>query len=94
MISHEIRTPLNVIYGLCELLWYEAKLETTCGYYLGTVLASSTILLSIINDILDFSKFHTSAFTLEPSHCFLRSTIEMALTPLVSKATLARRTLA
>lgn len=59
-ISHEIRTPLNAIVGFAELLQSETSTKShyseTHKNFLGNIMTSGRVLLSLINDILDLSK--------------------------------------
>lgn len=73
-MSHELRTPLNAVLGFSELAQQSDDLATQKNY-LGKIIASGKILLSIINDILDFSKIDAGKLILEEVPFNLRDTL-------------------
>lgn len=68
MISHELRTPLNAVIGFSELMATEAfgplGHENYRGY-IGDILNSARLLLSLINEILDFIKLDARQMTFD-----------------------------
>lgn len=56
-VSYEFRTPLNTIIGFTQMLEqrYFGKLTDQQEVYVGGILDSSQVLLSLINDILDMA---------------------------------------
>lgn len=63
-MSHELRTPMNGVLGMAQLLQDEPLSETQRGY-VGTIVSSGELLLSLINDVLDFSKVEADRLQLE-----------------------------
>ena len=80
-MSHEIRTPLNGIIGFTRLLG-RSHLTKKQEDYVGTIMSSSQVLLTIINDVLDFCKIEAGKLMLENRSTNLRESIEEVLTML------------
>lgn len=59
-MSHELRTPMNGLLGMASIL-QETELDTEQKDYLGTIVESAEIMLSLINDILDLSKIESGS---------------------------------
>jgi two-component system cell cycle sensor histidine kinase PleC len=88
-MSHELRTPLNAILGFSDLIANESLGPVgTARYrdYAFDINASGNHLLSLINDILDVAKIEAGKMEIEPAPLDPKSTIEMALTVITSKA--------
>jgi two-component system sensor histidine kinase BarA len=80
-MSHEIRTPLNGIIGFARLLG-RSNLTKKQDDYVGTIMSSSQVLLTIINDVLDFCKIEAGKLMLDNRSTNLRESIEEVLTML------------
>ena len=80
-MSHEIRTPLNGIIGFARLLG-RSNLTKKQEDYIGTIMSSSQVLLTIINDVLDFCKIEAGKLMLDNRSTNLRESIEEVLTML------------
>ena len=80
-MSHEIRTPLNGIIGFARLLG-RSNLTRKQEDYVGTIMSSSQVLLTIINDVLDFCKIEAGKLMLDNRSTNLREVIEEVLTML------------
>ena len=80
-MSHEIRTPLNGIIGFTRLLG-RSHLTKKQEDYVGTIMSSSQVLLTIINDVLDFCKIEAGKLMLDNRSTNLRESIEEVLTML------------
>ncbi|MBU2865107.1 response regulator [Reinekea forsetii] len=74
-MSHEIRTPLNGIIGFARLLT-RSNLTKKQEDYVGTILSSSQVLLTIINDVLDFCKIEAGKLMLDQRSTNLKVAIE------------------
>lgn len=77
-MSHEIRTPLNGIIGFARLLG-RSNLTKKQEDYVGTIMSSSQVLLTIINDVLDFCKIEAGKLMLDNRSTNLREAIEDVL---------------
>lgn len=62
-MSHEIRTPMNAIIGMSQIALRE-EMSGKAREYLGQVLSSAEMLLTIINDILDYSKLEAQKMSI------------------------------
>lgn len=63
-MSHEIRTPMNAVIAYSELLSHFELTEKQYDY-IGKIMISSQVLLSIINDILDLNKMEAGMIEME-----------------------------
>lgn len=62
-MSHEIRTPLNAVMGLARIGQRDSN-DTQTRNLFGSILKSSSHLLSIINSVLDFSKLEAGMLSI------------------------------
>ncbi len=85
-MSHEIRTPLNAIIGFSKLV-SKTALTRDQHAYVGNIIASGELLLTVINDVLDFSKIEAGKLALEQVSFDLRRCIEQVLNIIQYKAT-------
>lgn len=63
-MSHEIRTPLNAVLGFSGLL-AQGPLDERQRRYVGIVLDTGRMLLSMVNDLLDLSKLEAGKISIE-----------------------------
>lgn len=84
-LSHEMRTHLNSIIGFSELL-KTAGLNEKQQRYVGNILKSGSLQLSIIRDLLDLSKVETGKMELSLERINVPDAIEETLAPLKEMA--------
>ena len=80
-MSHELRTPLNAIIGFSEVLTIglAGEMPTQQKEFVGDILRSGDLLLSIIDDVLDLSKVEAGKMELEYSRVSVKKIIERSL---------------
>ncbi len=80
-MSHELRTPLNAIIGFSEFITEEhlGRLEhKKYREYVGDILDSGRLLLTIVNDILDLSRVEAGEVKLNETMVCIRQSISSA----------------
>ncbi len=88
-ISHELRTPLNAIIGFSGLLRDDTRqsLSTLQKEFLGHIISSGSLLLSLIDDVLDLSKVESGSMKFKTETVSLRATVNEAVFLLQEMAT-------
>ena len=88
-ISHELRTPLNAIIGFSSLLSNDTRqsLSTLQKEFLGHIISSGSLLLSLIDDVLDLSKVESGSMKFKIETVSLRATVNEAVFLLQEMAT-------
>lgn len=81
ILSHELRTPLNSILGFGSVLedGVAGPLTEEQRRYVGRILGSTEVLLSLINDLLDMSRIQAGEFQLTPEPMDFRQAATQAL---------------
>jgi PAS domain S-box-containing protein len=85
-MSHEIRTPLNAIVGFSTILQEKTGGNKLFIEYLGNIIQSSKVLLSLINDILDLSKVEAGRMAITYSPVNIQSLLKEILSIFSMKA--------
>lgn len=77
-MSHEIRTPINGIIGMSHLL-SDTELTDQQNEYLGGLMYSADILMSLISDILDISKIEAGEMEMSEQEFSLKNLLTSIL---------------